>query len=344
MSFQSPAWLWALVILVPLTLGLAAWLRAGIRAGRIWSDPAVMAVGPSARARRWRAAAAAATLLAVACGVVAMARPSMDATSDERRSTVMIALDVSDSMKKVDLEPSRLAAAVDAAGRFAAAAPEQTAIGVTTFADNAVVRVAPTTDRDRVRQALQGVGETRVGTALGVAITTSLSALDAAGAVAETPPADPSDSPARILLLTDGANSIRRATSPEAAAERAAQAGVPIYTVLLGDDKGRPDQPLPAETLSAMSTRTRRGLRAEHDVGRPARRLHRHRVDRRAGADGARAHRVGGRRRHRPPRPGGAARRPRPSERAPPDGRAECLIRVDLELKPRLQRCRRRLS
>ena len=57
-------------------------------------------------------------------------------------------------------------------------------------------------------------------------------------------------------MLTDGANSIRRATSPEAAAQRAASEGVPIYTILLGDDPGRPDQPLPAETLAAMATQT----------------------------------------------------------------------------------------
>jgi Ca-activated chloride channel family protein len=57
-------------------------------------------------------------------------------------------------------------------------------------------------------------------------------------------------------VLTDGANSIRKATSPEEAAERAAGDGVPLYTILLGDDPGRPDQPLPAETLASMATRT----------------------------------------------------------------------------------------
>ena len=108
---------------------------------------------------------------------------------------------------------------------------------------------------DLVR-ALDGLGELRVGTALGEGVTTSLSALQAAGAIADPPPANPSDSPGRILLLTDGANSIPNATSPEAAAQRAASEGVPIYSILLGDDPGRPDQPLPSETLSAMSSST----------------------------------------------------------------------------------------
>lgn len=256
MSFQSPGWLWALLLLIPLAAGLFAWAGESRRAGARWADPAVMAVGPTRRARAMRAAAAAVALLAVAAGVVAMARPSVDSTAQERRSSVMITLDVSESMATTDLQPSRLGSAIDAAERFAEAAPEGTAIGLTTFAESAEVILAPTTDRDAVREALQGVTQTRIGTALGTAVTTSLAALDASGAIPETPPADPSDSAGRILVLTDGANSIRRATTPEAAAERAVEVGVPVYTILLGNDPGRPDQPLPSETLAAMSTRT----------------------------------------------------------------------------------------
>ncbi len=256
MSFQSPGWLWALLLLVPLAAALVMWARDGRRAGERWADPAVMAVGPSGRTRRLRTAAAAVALLAVGAGAVAMARPSVDTTANERRSSVMITLDVSDSMTKTDLQPSRLAAAVDAAERFADAAPPDTAIGVTTFADSASVLLSPTTDRAALGRTLEGISQTREGTALGAAVTTSLAALDSVGSVADPPPSDPTDSPGRILVLTDGANSIRKATTPEDAAERAAEAGVPIYTILLGNDPGRPDQPLPSETLAAMSTRT----------------------------------------------------------------------------------------
>lgn len=256
MTSQSPGWLWALVLIVPLAAALVAWSRAGRRAGARWSDPVVMAVGPSRRARTLRTAAAAIALLAVAGGVVAMARPSVEDSANEDRSSVMITLDVSESMTKTDLQPTRLASAIDAAERFAETAPSGTQIGVTTFADRATVILPPTTDRAAVRRALEGIDDTRIGTALGAAVTTSLAALDAVGAIGETPSADPSDSAARILVLTDGANSIRKATSPEQAAERAAERGVPVYTILLGDDPGRPDQPLPAETLAAMATRT----------------------------------------------------------------------------------------
>ncbi len=254
--WQAEHWLWALLVIPVLIAGFVLWTRSSGGAAARWADPAVMRVRPSRRTRILRTGAFAVALLAVAAAVVAMARPSVEATGQERRSSVMITLDVSNSMDKTDIQPSRLAAAIDAAERFVDAAPEDTSIGITTFADRAAVLLAPTKDRGSIRAALDGIRDTREGTALGAAVTTSLAALQANGSVSDPPPADPSDSPGRILVLTDGANSIRNATTPEAAAERAAAAGVPIYTILLGDDPGRPDQPLPSETLSAMANRT----------------------------------------------------------------------------------------
>jgi Ca-activated chloride channel homolog len=255
-TFQSPVWLWALLVLPLLAWGLVAWRRSTRRAAAEWSDDRVMSVQPSRRTRTLRAAAAIAALLAAGAAVVAMARPSVDATEQQRRSTVMITLDESKSMLATDLQPNRLAAAVDAARRLVADAPEGTAFGLVTFADRASVVLAPTSDRDQIGAALDELGDTREGTALGEAVSVALGALATSGAIADEPPDDPSDSPGRVLVLTDGANSILRATSPAAAAEQASAAGVPVYTILLGDDPGRPDQPLPAETLSSMATST----------------------------------------------------------------------------------------
>lgn len=256
MTLQSPAWLWALAIVPLLLAGLVAWQRSSRSAAERWSDPAVMSVRPPRRTRVMRAAAAALALVAVAAGIVAMARPSVDATEQQRRSTVMVTVDVSRSMLATDLQPNRLSAAVDAAERLVEQSPADTRFGLVTFADRASVVLAPTDDRDRVVAALRGLGRTREGTALGEAVATGLTALRSSGAVADPPPADPSDSPGRIVVLTDGANSIRQATTPSAAAERASADGVPLYTILLGDDPGRPDQATPAETLSSMATRT----------------------------------------------------------------------------------------
>jgi Ca-activated chloride channel family protein len=255
-TFQAQTWLWALLALPVLAAGLILWARERRGAAARWAEPGVMAVTPRGRVPALRAAAAIVALLAVGAGIVAMARPSVEETREEQRSTVMITLDVSDSMLATDLQPNRLQAAIGAAETLLDEAPTDTAVGITTFADRASVVLAPTTDRDEVRRALDGIEGTRVGTALGEAVVVSLTALGAAGAVQDPPPADPSDSPGRILVLTDGANSIRRATTPDAAAQRAAAEGVPLYTILLGDDPGRPDQPLPAETLAAMATQT----------------------------------------------------------------------------------------
>ena len=271
MSFQSPAWLWALLALPPLVAALAAWGRSSRNAAHAYADPRVMRVGPGPRARRLRAGAAGLALLAVAAGAVAMARPSVAAERDERRSAVVIALDVSRSMLKEDLAPTRLAAAVDAAERFVRAAPEDTAVGLVTFADRAQVALAPTTDRAAARAALEAIGEPREGTALGEAVTVAIGSLQSFGAL-DPRPARPEDAAGRVLVLTDGANSIRRGVQPSEATARAVSERIPLFTILLGDDPGRPDQATPSEVLAGMSSRTG-GIHAQTTTAADLRRV-----------------------------------------------------------------------
>jgi Ca-activated chloride channel family protein len=255
-TWQAEHWLWSLLAIPILVAGLVLWVVLARRAVRSWADPAVMGAGPRRRSLGMRAAAAAVAILAVAAGIVAMARPSVDDTRHERRSTVVIAIDTSLSMNKTDLQPSRRQAAVEAATRFVDAAPRTTAVGVVTFNDRTAVLLPPTTDRDRIHAALADLGRSREGTALGQAIDTSLSALRSSGALGGIPPADPSDSPGRILLLTDGANTVREGITPEAATQTATAERVPVYTIMLGDDPGFPGQPSPPETLAQIATET----------------------------------------------------------------------------------------
>ena len=121
-----------------------------------------------------------------------------------------------------------------------------------TFSNGAVVRVSPVTDRGQVSRALNNLPVAE-GTAIGDAVVASLSAIQGSGALAQVP-ASAETSPARILLLTDGANSA--GSSPLDAAARAAELRVPVYTMLLGNDPGRPDQLSPSETLSALANQT----------------------------------------------------------------------------------------
>lgn len=252
MIWRNPNWLWALLALPLVIVAMVAWARDRKRVSAQYADPRLIDLTPPRRVRALRIIAASLAVLATGLGVVAMARPARSADGKEVRSTIILAIDTSKSMEKTDIQPSRLAAGVDAAKRFLSVAPEEAAIGFVTFTSGAVVRVSPVTDRDEVRRALDDlpIGE---GTAIGDAVQTSLAAIQGSGALAELPETAES-SPARILILTDGANSA--GSPPLDAAARAAELRVPIYTVLLGNDPGRPDQLSPAETLSALATQT----------------------------------------------------------------------------------------
>jgi Ca-activated chloride channel homolog len=255
--WQSPRWLWALALLPALAVAYLVWARRAGGAGRTWADPALLPVGVTRRVQVTRALAASLALLALAAGVVAMARPSLPAVEDRRTSVVVLTIDVSTSMNRTDLAPDRMAAAIDAAGRFLEVVPEDTLVGLVTFARGAQVVVAPTRDHARVRSETDRLETIRGRTALGEALVTALGALRAAGAVTEGPP-DPVNAPGRILLLTDGLDTAPNAATPEQATERAAADGVPVFAILLGDDPGEEARgaATPAETLAAMSTRT----------------------------------------------------------------------------------------
>ncbi len=252
MIWRSPQWLWALLVLPLLVAAMVAWARDRKRAKASYADQRLIDLTPPRRVRILRVVAAALAVLATGLGVVAMARPARSADGTQARSTIMLAIDTSKSMTRTDIAPSRLAAGVDAARRFLKVVPKDAAVGFVTFANNAVVRVSPVTDREQVSRALDNLPISE-GTAIGDAVQASLSAIQGSGALTQVP--DSADtSPARILLLTDGANSA--GSPPLEAAAHAAELRVPIYTVLLGNDPGRPNELTPAETLSALATQT----------------------------------------------------------------------------------------
>lgn len=253
---HHPAWLLALV-LVPVAAALMVLaLRRRRRLASTYADPRLVPLRTARGVRPGRVAAALAVLLALALSVTALARPYRMGTSERERGTVMLAIDVSDSMRKTDIAPSRLDAAREAARRFLDSAPEDVRVGLVAFADTADVVVSPTDDRGALRAALAGprFTQVRVGTAIGDALSVALTSLEAAGALTP-PPATPQQSAGRVLLLTDGAQSAGQ-VQPQDAAQRAAGLRVPVYTILLGDDPGRPDQATPAETLSNISNTT----------------------------------------------------------------------------------------
>jgi Ca-activated chloride channel family protein len=169
-------------------------------------------------------------LLALAALIVALARPERVVADEKREATVVMVTDHSGSMRKQDLAPSRMGAAKAAGRRLAERLPQDFRLGLVVFGTRADQLVEPTTDKSRVVRALNGVkvtGYTAMGDALALA-------LDAA----RVPRADGVRPPARIVLLSDGANT--RGVDPITVADRAKRYRIPVYTVALGDPPSDP--------------------------------------------------------------------------------------------------------
>ena len=169
-------------------------------------------------------------LVALAAMVVGVARPHATVKTPREEATVVLAIDVSRSMKAADVRPTRLAAALAAAKSFLAQVPAKFRVGVVSFADRAAVAVPPTEDRQLVARALDSLqpGE---GTALGDAV------LVAAGLGRRQRSTDGSLPPRAVLMISDGAVD-GGVTSVEAAAARARRQRVPVYTIVLGTPNG----------------------------------------------------------------------------------------------------------
>jgi Ca-activated chloride channel family protein len=251
MSFQWPEALWlaaALPVLVALYFLL---LRR--RKKLALRYPSLLLVRQAMGGPSWRRhVPPLLVLLALAALVIAMARPTATVTLPSQHETVILAMDVSGSMRANDVEPSRLAAAQTAAKAFIADQPDNVRIGIVAFAGTATVAQAPTTNKEDLYAAIDRFQLQRA-TAIGSAIIVSLATLfpeggyDVAsysyGAEKKKPPANFKPVPpgtygsAIIILLTDG----QRTTGPDSlmAARLAAERGVRIYTVGVGTPEGK---------------------------------------------------------------------------------------------------------
>ncbi len=229
-SFLSPQWL--LLLLAPLAL-LAVYVviqrRRPEYAVRFTNLDLLDKVAPKRPGWR-RHATAGVFLVALAALVVATARPTRDVQVPVERATVVMAIDTSLSMEATDVAPSRLEAAQEAANRFVDLLPPSINLGLVTFNGTAQIAVAPTTDREAVRRAVDGL-ELGESTATGEAIFASLDAI-------ETVPTDGTDEPvpARVVLMSDGSRTVGR--SEAAAAEAANEQGVPVSTIAFGTPDG----------------------------------------------------------------------------------------------------------
>lgn len=233
MSFLAPARLWLLLaVLALVVLYLLAQRQRRTYAVRFTQLDLLDKVAPRRPAWR-RHLPAAAFLAAVALLVLGFARPERDLRIPRERATVVVAVDTSISMEAKDVTPNRLEAAKRAAKQFIGQLPKDFSVGLVSFDGTAQVDVAPTEDRDAVDAGVDGL-QLGQSTAIGEGVFASLKAI--ATSVADVQGTGGTPAPARIVLLSDGSNTVGR--SPEAAAQAATQAKVPVSTIAYGTDEG----------------------------------------------------------------------------------------------------------
>jgi Ca-activated chloride channel family protein len=180
-------------------------------------------------------------LTALAIGVFALARPverEMDVSSAAGR--IVITFDVSLSMQATDVAPSRLDAAKEAALDFVEQVDPRVEIGLVSFSGQVRQVVAPTLDRGRVEQGIDGL-ELGEGTAIGDAL------IAAVGELVQDVGDGTEEAVGSIVLLSDGETTMGTETADGAAA--AAEAGVPVYAIAFGTDGGSVIDPASGEII-----------------------------------------------------------------------------------------------
>ncbi|MBL0727509.1 VWA domain-containing protein [Piscinibacter sp. HJYY11] len=256
MSFVWPEFLWSLAAL-PLLILLYWWLlnrrkKVTLKFANLALVKQVAGKGPGWR----RHVPPVLMLLALATLLVAASRPRAVVTLPLQQETIILAMDVSGSMRATDVQPNRMVAAQEAAKAFLKDLPSNVRVGVVSFAGTAAVVQPPTLNREDIVAAIDRFQLQR-GTAIGSGIVLSLATIFPEAGIdlsqitgARNMPVGPGDKPpkeftpvapgsfssAAIVLLTDG----QRTTGPDPvdAAKMAADRGIKVYSVGIGTKEG----------------------------------------------------------------------------------------------------------
>jgi Ca-activated chloride channel homolog len=257
----------ALLALLPLLPLLYVWaLRRRARSALRFSDVDLVKQAIGGR-RSWRRHVPPALLfLALGIMLLALARPTAMLTLPYERAVVMLAIDVSWSMRAADVPPNRMTVAKNAARAFVAQQPRTTRVGLVAFSTSAMLAEEPTLARDELLEAIDNLRPQRY-TAAGSGLVTALQAifpeqqLDLSGLGTarnewdydtepaplgeakpkvekpESKPVPPgSNTSAVIVLLSDGRTNV--GVDPLDAARLAADRGIRVFTVGFGTAQG----------------------------------------------------------------------------------------------------------
>ena len=247
-SFDAPGRLLLLLAVAALLAGYLLLQRRRSSYETRFSDVELLASVMPSRPGWRRHLPAGLLLVAVTALTTGFARPSADVRVPREQATVVVALDVSGSMEATDVKPSRIAAAKDAAAAFVTGLPKGFAVGLVSFSSAAAVVSSPTQDHAAVAAAIDSL-QIGGGTAIGDAVQASVQA-------AQSLRAQGSTAPVRVVLLSDGSNTVGQ--SVESGAQAAVDQRIPVSTIAYGTQQGVVTQqgqtiPVPVDTAALAS-------------------------------------------------------------------------------------------
>lgn len=258
--FQWPLMLWLLVLVPVLVLFYRRLLARQRRIEQRFASLTMVGTAPGAMGVQGvlrRHGPATLLLLGLIALILAIARPQAVIMLPTRVDSIILAMDISGSMRATDIKPNRLAAAQSAAKTFIASQPSQVRIGVVSIASTAALVQSPTPKREEVIEAIDRF-QLQKGTALGSGVVIALSTLlpesgidvdqiifgrssrgwpGSSTAGERFKPVPPgSNNAAAIVLITDGVSNF----GPDLmeAGKLAADRGVRVYTVGIGTATG----------------------------------------------------------------------------------------------------------
>jgi Ca-activated chloride channel family protein len=248
-TFAHPIWFAAGIAVPALLIGYVLAQRRARRHTLRFANLALLEKVAPKRPGRIRHLPTGIILVGLVLLTVALAGPTADAKVPRNRATVMLAIDVSLSMESTDVAPDRLDAAKEAATEFVDQLTPGVNLGLVSFAGISTVLVSPTTDRAPVIAAIAAL-KLDERTATGDAIISCLQTIDV---FSKTISGADGPAPARIVMMTDGKQTVGRSVNDAAA--QAATAKIPISMIAFGTDHGTIDFqgsviPVPLDTSS----------------------------------------------------------------------------------------------
>jgi Ca-activated chloride channel family protein len=234
-SFLAPGRLWLLAV-PPLLLAAYIFLaRRKSKQGMRYTNTGVLQAVVPPQSQWLRHVTVGLALVSLVALALAWARPFGTDKVPRERATIVIVLDVSYSMEAVDVAPSRLAAAKQAAVDFVNQLPASYNVALVSMSGSSSGRVPPVTDHNIIVRAIEAL-ETQPSTDVGQALEQAMAELDQAPAGEDGDPP-----PGLVVMLSDAAGTTNPDKSPRQAAKEMGDRGVPIYALVFGTDNGYVD-------------------------------------------------------------------------------------------------------